>query len=625
MSNHQNTPHGPVTALALSALGVVYGDIGTSPLYAIRETFGGAHPITPDAEHILGVLSLVFWAIGIVVSTKYLGFMLRADNRGEGGSLALLALVSRITGPAGFNGLAAVLGIFAAALFYGDSMLTPAISVLSAVEGLDVALPGLSAAVLPITLVIILGLFSIQKHGTARVGAWFGPIMAIWFLTLAVLGLVGILRQPQVLQAINPYYAWHFAVLDGSNAFFALGAVVLAITGTEALYADMGHFGKRPIRLAWSLFVFPALVLNYFGQGALMLSNPEARTNPFFLLAPDWALLPLVGLATLATVIASQAVISGAYSMTRQAIQLGYLPRMKISHTSEQEMGQIYIPFINWTLFICVLALVLGFQSSSNLAAAYGVAVTGTMIIDSFLLGLVMLWLWRWYRVPAGLLLLLFLSVDIAFFAANALKIPHGGWFPLAIGLIVFLLLTTWKRGRALLLAQNARDQMPVGVFLQSVVGSVPRVPGTAIYMTGTPGGIPHAMLHNLKHNKVLHEQVVLLTVRTEEVPHTPPHQRLAVSELGHGFYRLILHFGFKDDPDIPQALGMWKLEGEEFELMNASFFINRETLIPSRIPGMALWREHLFAWMSRNATSAMSFYRIPPNRVIELGTQIEI
>ena len=624
-STHQQPSGQSVATLALSAIGVVYGDIGTSPLYAVRETFAGTHPLAPDPAHILGVLSLIFWAVTLIVTIKYVSFMLRADNRGEGGSLALLALVGRVTEKSRLSGLVTVLGIFAAALFYGDSMLTPAISVLSAVEGLEVVTPALTSYVVPLTLGILVALFAIQRHGTGKVGGLFGPITTLWFVTLAVLGIISIARQPEVLAAINPLYAVRFFRLDGWTAFLALGAVVLAVTGTEALYADMGHFGKKPIRLAWFGLVLPALMLNYFGQGALMIGNPEARENPFFLMTPTWGVLPMVILATAATVIASQAVISGAFSVTRQAIQLGHLPRMSIDHTSEQEMGQIYVPFINWMLFACVVALVLGFRSSTNLAAAYGVAVTGTMVIDSVLLAFLMFLIWRWNRWLAGAVFGLFFSVDFAFFVANAVKIPHGGWFPLAIGLVAFVLLTTWKRGRALLLARLTRDEIPVEVIINSVSGSVPRVPGTAVYMTRASGGVPRSLLHNLKHNKVLHDQVLLLTVYTEDVPHTPPENRLEVHDLGNNFCRLEVHFGFKDDPDVPAALARCPEHGRTFELMDTSFFLNRETLIPSPMRGMAMWRERLFAWMSRNAATAMTFFRIPPNRVVELGTQVEI
>jgi KUP system potassium uptake protein len=623
-ANGQESRHNSLATLALGAVGVVYGDIGTSPLYTIKECFHGPHPLTPDPQHILGVLSLAFWSVMLVVSIKYAVFMMRADNRGEGGSLALLALITQITRDSRLFFLVAVLGIFAAALFYGDSMLTPAISVLSAVEGLQVAAPALAQAVVPLTILILAGLFLIQRKGTAAVGVLFGPVMVLWFAILALLGGLAIVRAPSVLAALNPVHAFHFFALDGWQAFLTLGSVVLALTGAEALYADMGHFGKQPIRLAWFALVLPALLLNYFGQGALLMQNPDAKTNPFFLMVPDWALLPMVGLATLATVIASQAVISGAFSVTRQAIQLGYLPRMDIRHTSRHEIGQIYIPFVNWLLFAAVVGLVLGFRSSSNLAAAYGVAVTGTMTIDAILLALVMFLLWRWNRFLAGLLVAVFLTVDIAFFTANITKITQGGWFPLAIGLVAFILLTTWKTGRKILLARLVNDEMPVETFI-GAFETVPRVPGTAVFLTGSAEGTPHALLHNLKHNKVLHQRNVLLTVCTEEVPYVPNKDRIELTDFGDGFYRVLLRYGFMQDTDIPKALALCERHGLSFEMMETSFFLNRETLIPSKKPGMAPWREHLFAWMTRNATSAMVFFRLPPNRVVELGTQVEI
>ena len=612
--------------LILGAIGVAYGDIGTSPLYAIREVFGGPHPLAPDKPHVLGILSLIFWSVTIVVSLKYIVLMLRADNRGEGGSLALLALVSRATHGTKLAFWVLVLGVFAAALFYGDSMITPAISVLSAVEGLQVAAPGLSAFIVPVTLVILAGLFLIQRYGTTILGALFGPVTCLWFAALAVTGLLGIAERPEVLFAIDPRHAVNFFLLDGWTAFLALGSVMLALTGAEALYADLGHFGKRAIRIAWFALVLPALLLNYFGQGALLLNDASAVDNPFYRLVPAAAQLPMLVLATLATVIASQAVISGAFSMTRQAIQLGLLPRMRIIHTSPEEIGQIYLPFVNWGLCVFVMALVFGFRSSSNLASAYGIAVSGTMIISTLLVGIVMFLIWRWRPWLAALVLLGLFIVDVAFFAANLTKVAHGGWFPLAIGCAAFVLLTTWKRGRDLVAARQRADAMPVELFLRSIASKpIYRVPGTAVFMTGARDGVPHALLHNLKHNKVLHDTVVILTVSTREIPHVPDAERLELTALGSNFYRLILHYGFMDDPDVPRALLLARDHGLNVVAMEVSYFLGRETLVPSVTPGMAPWREHLFAWMSRNAATAMEFFRLPTNRVVELGTQIEI
>jgi KUP system potassium uptake protein len=610
--------------LALGAIGVAYGDIGTSPLYALKECFAGAHHLTLDKPHILGVLSLIFWSLAVIVSGKYVTVMLRADNRGEGGSLALLALLQPAMRGRYLGYFVVLLGIFASALFYGDSMITPAISVLSAVEGLHVAVPGLSEWVIPITLAILVSLLLIQRRGTAAVGALFGPAMMIWFFVIGALGLISIVNHPQVLTGLDPRYAIDFFLEDGWAAFLALGSVVLALTGAEALYADMGHFGRKPIRLAWFGLVLPALLLNYFGQGALLIQTPAAIDSPFYRLAPDWALLPMVALATLATIIASQAVISGAFSVTRQAIQLGFLPRMNIIHTSESEIGQIYIPFVNWSLLIAVCALVLGFQSSTDLAAAYGVAVTGTMLIDTLLLSLLVFGIWKWNKFAAGALIGLFLTFEIAFFAANLTKVPHGGWFPLMIGLVIFILLTTWKRGRALLAERLQGDLIPVDTFVSSLTPRIQRVPGTAVFMTGAREGIPHALLHNLKHNKVLHERVVLLTVQVDDVPQVAESQRIEVRPLAGRLYRVVVRYGFMQTPNVPAALMLGEKAGLAFDLMDTSFFLSRETLIPSAVPGMALWREALFSWMSRNAATAMNFFRLPPNRVVELGTQVE-
>lgn len=620
-----DSQHKNLSALVISAIGVVYGDIGTSPLYAIKESLAGPHPLAVIPENILGVLSLIFWAITILVSIKYVSVMMRADNHGEGGSLALLALVTEITKGRRLSWGIGVLGIFAAALFYGDSMITPAISVLSAVEGLQVVEPRLASYVLPITTVVLTALFWIQKRGTGAVGLLFGPITCVWFLAIAMCGLLAIAANPAVLMAINPWYGLHFFTAHPWESFLALGSIVLAVTGGEALYTDMGHFGKRPIRLAWFFFVLPALLCNYFGQGALLLSNPGSIENPFYLLVPEGLGLPMVFLATMATVIASQAVISGAFSVARQAILLGYLPRMLIKHTSGKEKGQIYVPFTNLTLYLGVMALVLGFQSSSNLASAYGVAVTGTMTIDTILVGFVMLYLWRWRWPIVALVAGGFLIVDLGFFSANIIKIPQGGWFPLAMGLLSFTVLTTWKRGRGLVFQEMAKHSLPLESFLQAISDRIPRVGGTGVFLTKDPEGIPAALLHNLKHNKVLHSRVVLVTVTTADVPYVDEADQLVYQDIDKGFSRLEIRYGFMEEPDIPAAFARCKALGQELNLMETSFYLSRETVIPNVKPGMALWRERLFAFMTKNATSATDFFRIPTNRVVELGTQLEI
>jgi KUP system potassium uptake protein len=573
------------------------------------------------------VLSLIFWALVIVISVKYLVFVMRADNRGEGGILALMSLLRPPRGPArGGRWLLIVLGIFGAALLYGDGMITPAISVLSAVEGLRIATPVFGHMVEPVTIAILIGLFMFQRRGTAGVGAIFGPVMLLWFVTLALLGIVQIVHEPAVLAALSPGHAAEFFRLNHGRGFLTLGAVFLVVTGGEALYADMGHFGPRPIRLAWFGFVFPALVLNYFGQGALLLRTPEAAHNPFYRMGPDWALYPMVLLATTATVIASQAVISGAFSLTRQAVQLGYSPRVQIEHTSAREIGQIYIPGINWILMIATIGLVVGFHSSSNLAAAYGVAVTTTMVITTILLSIVAREIWNWSLPKALLILAMFLWIDLSFFGANIVKIHQGGWFPLAIAAIVFTLMTTWRRGRQILNARLAEDSLSVDLFLKDVAAHPPvRVRGTAVFMTRTPEGVPPTLLHNLKHNKVLHEHVVFLTVVTEESPHVPAEERLAGEDLGEGFYRLLIRYGFMEDADIPEVLRRVDLPGLGFPPGDTTYFLGKETVLATPRPGMALWRERLFALMSRNARSATSFFRLPPNRVVELGAQIEI
>jgi KUP system potassium uptake protein len=610
-------------ALTIAAIGVVFGDIGTSPLYALKEIFSGHHPIPITPENILGVLSLVFWAIMILVTLKYVLIIMRADNRGEGGSLSLLSLVTEKARSPRLTWAISLLGIFAAALFYGDSMITPAISVLSAVEGLEVITPDLKPYVIPITLLILSGLFFIQKHGTGAVGLLFGPVMVCWFLILGILGAVEILHYPSVLAALSPHYAIGFVGAQPGLAFLALGSVVLAVTGGEALYTDMGHFGRPPIRLAWFGFVMPALVLNYFGQGALLLNEPEAIENPFFHLGPSWALIPMVALATLATVIASQAVISGAFSVARQAVQMGLLPRMQIVHTSGREEGQIYVPFTNWTLYLAVVALVVGFQNSSNLAAAYGIAVTTTMLIDTILVAFVMVLLWHWNLMLVALVAGSLLAVDIAFFSANIIKIPEGGWFPVAMALVSFTVLTTWRRGRRLLLEEMARQTFPLADFI-GTIGDVHRVHGTAIFMTSAKEGVPSALLHNLKHNQVLHDRVVLMTVQTANTPFVNDLDRLYLRRLDEGFVRIIIRYGFMEDPDIPAALEQCARFGETFDMMETTFYVSREVVIP-RIPGrdIAPWRARLFALMSKNATSATDFFKIPTNRVVELGTQL--
>jgi KUP system potassium uptake protein len=624
---------GSIAKLAVGAIGIVFGDIGTSPIYAFRETFAGHHELAPDALHIYGVLSLIFWSMMIVVTFKYVAIIMRAHNKGEGGSLALLALISRSSGgKARWTSALILLGVFACALFYGDSMITPAISVLSAVEGLTTVQSGFAPYVVPIAVGILIGLFAIQSRGTAKVGAMFGPIMLIYFATISVLGIYYIAGSPMIIvQTLNPWNAVQFFLTDGWVAFLALGSVVLAVTGAEALYADMGHFGRKPIGVSWLFFVMPALLLNYMGQGAMILSLDaqaavEVVKNPFFFLAPEMLRLPLVILATMATVIASQAVISGAFSVTQQAIQLGFIPRLSIRHTSEAAVGQIYIPVINWALLVMVILLVLFFQTSSNLAAAYGIAVTGAMFIDTCLLTVVLFSLWKWKPWLAIPLLAVFFIVDIAYFVANLTKVPDGGWFPLLVGLIIFTLLTTWARGRQLMLSRMREASMPVEIFVKSAANSATRVPGTAVFMTTAPDGVPHALLHNLKHNKVLHERVMLLTVRIEDVPFVPEDKRFDLKNLGSGFYRLVLRFGFMQESDVPAALARVETCGPQFKMMDTSFFLARQTLLSSsKRPGMALWREKLFSWMLRNAESAMEFFKLPPNRVVELGSQVEI
>jgi KUP system potassium uptake protein len=624
--------HGPLYKLAIGAIGVVFGDIGTSPIYSFRETFAGHHPLSPDQFHIEAVLSMIFWSMMIVVTLKYVMIIMRADNKGEGGSLALLALINRtISGKKKWTSSIVMLGVFATALFYGDSMITPAISVLSAVEGLTTVNTGLAPFVVPIALGILVGLFAIQARGTARVGMMFGPVMLVYFGALAALGLLHIMDRPGIAFAmINPLNAASFFFQEPVRAFLAMGSVVLALTGAEALYADMGHFGRRPIKVAWIYFVLPALLLNYMGQGAMLLSLPAGEVgaavkDPFFYLASDAWRLPLVLLATAATIIASQAVISGAFSVTQQAIQLGFVPRLRITHTSEAAAGQIYIPLVNWALMVMVLLLVLTFRSSSNLAAAYGIAVTGAMLIDSVLIAVVFTTMWKWNRILVGGLLLLFFTVDIGYFSSNLTKIPAGGWFPLLVGAIAFTFLTTWAKGRQLMISRMNEASLPMEIFIKSAAPSAARVPGTAVFMTSSASGVPHALLHNLKHNKVLHERVVLLTVRIEDVPYVPTEKRLETKGYGSGFYRVVLRYGFMEEIDVPSALAQLKEIGPQCRMMDTSFFLARQTLLASSRPGMAIWREKLFAWMLRNAESAMEFFKLPTNRVVELGSQVEI
>nr|WP_250901632.1 MULTISPECIES: potassium transporter Kup [unclassified Dyella] len=612
----------------MGAIGVVYGDIGTSPLYTLQTTL--SHDgMKPTPESIFGVLSLIFWAQIIVVSLKYVVFIMRADNKGEGGIMALLALALRSSrGDARMRWILAILGIFGAALFYGDGVITPAISVLSAVEGMKVAVPDLPHWVVPVTSVVILFfLFALQRHGTERVGKLFGPVMVIWFIVIAALGVQMIALNPHVLLALNPMYGVKFFMSHGMQAFIALGGVVLALTGAEALYADMGHFGKKPIRLAWFSFVLPALVLNYFGQGALLLNHPEAIDNPFFKLVPKVMLYPMIGLATIATVIASQAVISGAFSMTREAMSLGYSMRMPIVHTSREMSGQIFVPWVNTFLLVMVLIAVLGFRSSENLSAAYGIAVTGTMTVTTILALVVARYQWHWSRptvIFAGLLLL---TIDLSFLSANVIKIEYGGWFPLVLGVAVFVVMTTWRRGRELVVREIKQSGLALEPFIENVGEHPPlRVPGTAVFLTANQHAVPHALLHNLKHNKVLHERNVLLTVEMLETPVAEYDERVQLTPLGGNFYGLGLRFGFAEDPNIPQALLRCSKVGLPFDMMDTTFFLSRETIIADeRRPGMALWRDKLFAFMARNALPATAFFQIPGNRLIELGAQVEI
>jgi KUP system potassium uptake protein len=610
--------------LCLASLGIVYGDIGTSPLYAMRECFYGQHSVPPTHTNVLGVLSLILWSLILIISVKYLTLILRADNRGEGGILALATLVSDVLRRGKFLFL---LGLFGAALLYADGMITPAISVMGAIEGLHVATPLFDPYVVPIAVVILIGLFFFQSRGTTGVGTVFGPITMLWFVAISVLGLQQIIRAPQVLAAINPIHGFEFFMINGSRGFMVLGAVFLVVTGGEALYADIGHFGTAPIRLTWFAVVLPALTLNYFGQGALLLLQPEAAVNPFYRMAPSWALYPMVVLATAAAVIASQAIISGAFSLTMQAIQLGYSPRLKVIYTSARIIGQIYVPVVNWGLMLACIALVLGFRTSSNLAAAYGVAITTTMLITTILFYFVARRRWHWPASAALPLAAFFITIDLAFFGANMLKVAHGGWFPLLVSAAIIFFMLTWRKGRRVLRSRLSEICLPLDAFLPELKSqSIRRVPGTAVYMSGNRFGTPLALLHNLKHNKVLHEQVVLLTVRTEEVPYLAnAKDRVALENLDEGFWRAQVHFGFMEKPDVPAALESVKQTGLHFDPMRTTYFIGRETILATRKVGFSSWRGSLFAWMTRNAGDVTSYFCLPPNGVVELGARVEV
>jgi KUP system potassium uptake protein len=621
-----NESHGhSLPALMLGAVGVVYGDIGTSPLYAMKESFIGPHPLAVDALHIFGVLSLVFWSLMVIVTLKYVLVAMRADNKGEGGSFALLALISRNLGDRRWTYGLVVLGVLATSLFYGDAMITPAISVLSAVEGLTIVNPGLGHLVLPVSVVILIALFFVQSYGTARVGAIFGPVVLVYFAALAALGVANIMEHPEILEIVSPHWALRFFLHDQQLAFLAMGSVFLAVTGAETLYADMGHFGRKAIGFSWLTLVYPCLMLNYMGQGALLLGNPAAVENPFYLMAPEWARLPLVFIATAATIIASQAVISGAFSVTHQAVQLGFLPRLRTEHTSEKAAGQIYIPAVNWGLLVMIILLVLGFRESTKLASAYGIAVSGTMIITTVMLGVLIFQVWKWNRILAGLVIGTFALVDGTFFASNLSKVADGGWFPLVVAAAIFTVLTTWATGRRLLKERLEHDSIPLEIFIKSAAKSVHRGRGTSVFLSASPNVVPSALLHNLKHNQVLHERVIILNVSVEEVPHVAPERRLEFHEAGQGVCRVILHYGFMDEVDIPDGLTTMQSTGG-FDMMSTSFFLGRQKLIATKEqPGMALWREQLFAFMMRTSESAMEFFKLPTNRVVELGSQLRI
>jgi KUP system potassium uptake protein len=624
---HPHVGRRPLLPLTLTALGVVYGDIGTSPLYALRECFFSSHSVPPTHENVLGVLSLIIYSLILVVSIKYIVLVMRADNQGEGGILALTALILRPQqSSTGRRAVLILLGIVGAALLYGDGMITPAITVLGAVEGLKVATPIFDDFVVPISIVILITVFAIQRHGTDRVGSLFGPIMVIWFATLAVLGIASIVQAPVVLAAVNPVYAVEFFHHNGWHGFAVLGGVFLVVTGAEALYADMGHFGKRPIRIAWFVFVLPALLLNYFGQGSLVLRNPSAAEQPFFLLAPEWMRLPLVALATMAAIIASQALISGAFSLTRAAIQLGYAPRLDVEHTSRHEMGQVYVPQVNWFLALSTIIIVLGFRSSAALAAAYGIAVALTMVITGLLLPVVAIERWRW---PVGVVAigsLVFATIDLSFVGGNLFKVSQGGWLPLVIGAMIFTLMTTWKTGRRLVAERLTARALPLEEFMSQVRAAPPvRVSGTAVFMTAQPRGTPPALLHNVRYNKVLHDQVIVLTVSTAQVPHVSREDRITIERLGDGVFDVRVRYGFMEDPIVPDALDEVRHRGLPLDLEDVTFFLGRETIIVTKQRGMAIWREKLFVLMARNAVRATAFFRLPPERVVELGVQVEM
>ena len=619
--------HPPTSAMTLAALGIVFGDIGTSPLYALKECFHAAHGIAITQSNVLGVLSLIFWSLMIVVSIKYVAVIMHADNNGEGGIMALLALSLRSKRLGSKTRVVLVaIGLFGAALFFGDGIITPAVSVLSAVEGLSIATPVFTPFVIPITIAVLIALFMIQRKGTGSVGRFFGPITLLWFVSLGVMGVMSIAQNPVILQMANPYWAGLFVLNHPVGSFLTMGAVVLTITGGEALYADMGHFGRKPIQLAWFLVVIPSLLLNYAGQGALLLRDPTTVANPFYMLVPDIALYPMIVLATIATVIASQAVISGVFSIARQAMQLGYLPRFTVLYTSESEIGQIYIPFLNWLLLAAILVLVLMFKSSSNLASAYGLAVTMTMLCDTLLVGFVMYNLWRWKAAKVLVVVLPFLTLDLVFFGATSMKIIAGGWFPLLVGSIAFTIMMTWKRGRELLLAKLQTETLPLELFINNVTSSAHTVVGTAVFLTASKTVVPHALLHNLKHNKILHETNILMTVMTEDVPYIAEETRITVERLNNKFYRLVARYGFKEQPNIPVAVehGLKLLE-LPFDMMMISFFVSRERILHSVGDGMAPWREKMFISMSRNTSAVSDFFQIPTNRVVEMGSQIEI
>ncbi len=617
-----------MAVITLGALGVVYGDIGTSPLYALRECFGPEYHLVLNPHNVLGVLSLMIWTIMFIICVKYMLFVLRADNKGEGGILSLMALALRTRGDENSKRRwsLTVLGIFGAALLYGDGAITPAITVLSAVEGLQQITTGFSHFIIPVTCIILTGIFFVQKYGTGRIGVVFGPILTVWFLVLGALGTKGILLQPEILAAINPWYAVEFLISNGKTAFLVMGSVILVVTGGEALYADMGHFGRRPIRLAWFGLVLPALILNYLGQGALLIANPTAITNPFYLLSPSWGLVPLVALSTMASVIASQALITGVFSITRQAVQLGFCPRIEIVHTSSREIGQIYIPFINWTMYLAVIWLVINFKTSSNLAGAYGIAVTMTMVITTILAFVVAINKWHWSRTRAAIIFGSFLIIDVTFMSSNFTKVQHGGWFPLVLAFVVYLIMMTWHKGRKVLYSRLKERSQSVDQFCDSIIRQPPlRVSGTALYMSGDPWGIPVPLLHNLKHNKVLHERIAVLTIQTREVPVVRKSERVQIQEIIPNFYRILAFYGFMETPKMKHILDACRNDDIHFKISETTFVLGRETILPSNHPGMPIWREKLFAIMARNAQRPTAFFRIPPNQVIEVGIQVEI